>query len=95
MCWALPLIPLVSRVLCHAQACSATGTLIVPLWKSATFWPKICPDGHHLAPFVHAWYVFPFYKGLFQASLCGGNLGDANSKILAILFDFTSHVRLL
>ena len=76
MCWPVPPVHLVSRVLYYAQACSAKGTHIVPLWKSATFWPNIFPDGRHLALFVHAWYVFSFYEGLFQASICGGNLGD-------------------
>ena len=67
MCWPIPPVHLVSRVLYPAQACSAKGTLIVPLWKSATFWPKVCPDGRQLAPFVHTWYVFRFKQVYVEA----------------------------
>ena len=28
--------------------CEALGTLIVPMWKSAQFWPLLCSDGVHL-----------------------------------------------
>ena len=65
-CWLVPPLHLVGRTLCHAEACKANGALVVPLWKSAAFWPLLCPDGRHLAAFIHAWHSFPFCKYFFS-----------------------------
>jgi hypothetical protein len=52
------LVHLVSRVLRHAEECKTMGTLVVPAWKSASYWLLLCPDGSHLAPFVHVHFLF-------------------------------------
>ena len=57
--WWVPPVSLIGRVLRHAEACNAMGSL-VPVWKSAPFWPLLCPDGSHLASFVHQWVCTPF-----------------------------------
>ena len=44
--WWCPPISLVPRVIRHAQACGAIGTLVVPCWFSAPFWPMLCPDSN-------------------------------------------------
>ena len=46
--WLGPPTTLIGRVLCHMRDCKAVGTLIVPMWKSAQFWPLLCSDGVHL-----------------------------------------------
>ena len=51
--WWVPPVHLVGRTVKHAKECKAVGSLLVPMWKSAYFWPLLCPDGCHLAPFVH------------------------------------------
>ena len=43
---------LVPRVIRHAQACGAVGTLVVPCWLSAPFWPILCPDGKFFDDFI-------------------------------------------
>ena len=43
--WWVPPFSLIGRVLRYATACNAMGSLIVPVWKSASFWPLLCPDG--------------------------------------------------
>ena len=40
------------RVIRHAEACHANGTIVVPYWKSAPIWPLLCPDGIEYASFV-------------------------------------------
>lgn len=37
--WLVPPTILIGRSLSHMRNCSATGTLIVPMWKSVQFWP--------------------------------------------------------
>ena len=52
--WLVPLVQLVSCMLWHAEVCMAMhGYFIVPAQKSALYWPLLCPDGCHLAPFIH------------------------------------------
>ena len=43
---------LVMRVI--ERLCEATGTIVVPAWKSAPYWPVLCPDGTHFADFIYA-----------------------------------------
>lgn len=42
-----PPVYLMCKVIKHMEICSAQGILIVPLWKSAHFWPILCSDGFH------------------------------------------------
>ena len=63
--WWVPPVSLIGRVLRHTEACNAMGNLIVPIWKFAPFWPLLCPDGSHLASFVHQWVCTPFQPTLF------------------------------
>lgn len=39
--WVVPPVNLVPRVLQHMFVCKAEGTLIVPKWESAIFWPLL------------------------------------------------------
>lgn len=41
--WILPLVSQISRVITHASACKAAGT-VIPLWKSSYFWLLLCED---------------------------------------------------
>ena len=66
VCWWVPPLYLVMRVVKHARACAAKGTLIVPLWKSAPFWPVLCPDGIHLAGYIKQWAKLQFLPGFFR-----------------------------
>ena len=53
--WCVPPLHLIARTIRHAQASRAKGTLAFPAWKSAPFWPILCPKGRHLANFIHRW----------------------------------------
>ena len=39
--WLVPPIALVPRAVKHMKACKAQGTLVVPAWLSAPFWPLL------------------------------------------------------
>ena len=69
--WRCPLPGLVVRVVRHAEVCHATGTLIVPYWESAPFWPLLCPGGSEYAPFVVDFRVLP---AITLQGRSGGNL---------------------
>ena len=57
--WWCPPPGLVARVVRHAEARRANGTLVVPHWESAPFWPLLCPDGETFASFFVASEVLP------------------------------------
>ena len=38
--WLCPPVCLTCKVLSHLKVCNAAGTLVVPLWRSAHFWPR-------------------------------------------------------
>ena len=84
--WLVPPIALVSMVLRHMSDRKAMGTLVVPLWKSAYFWPLLSNDGTHLNSFLCYWLYRPnrtdlFVKGKTKNKLqsktfvsCSGNI---------------------
>ena len=39
--WLVPPMNLVTRCLIHMKICRARGTLVVPKWKSAVYWPLL------------------------------------------------------
>ena len=82
VCWWVPPLYLVMRVVKHARARAAKGTLTVPLWKSAPFWPVLCPDGIHLAGYVKQWAKLQVSPWIFQDGRSGNNIGTALPLIL-------------
>ena len=85
--WLCPPIGLIPRVIRHMQACRAQGTLIVPMWESAPFWPILCPHGSCFAGFIGEWCRLPQVEGLFLPSMSGVALFDSkvpNTPVLAI-----------
>ncbi len=67
--WCPPPIALIPRVIRHAQVCAAKGTLIVPCWPSAPFWPLLCPGNQQFAKFVSVVRELPLTESLFLPGL--------------------------
>lgn len=89
--WWCPPIALIPRVLRHAQVCAARGTLVVPMWHSAPFWPLLCPVGEQFASFVREYYDLPLVDSLFLPGLSGSVLFNGctpNTRVLALHCDF-------
>ena len=61
------LTELTCKVVRHMKLFSAEGSLIVPVWKSAHFWPLLCSDGVHWSNFIDAWVILPNFPNLFIA----------------------------
>ena len=89
--WWCPPISLVLRVIRHAKVCGARGTLVVPCWPSAPFWPLLCPAECQLAPFVKASCELPSVESLILPGLSGCALFNGlvpNTKALALRCEF-------
>ena len=91
--WWCPPIVLVPRVIRHAQTCGAVGTLVVPCWFSAPFWPILCPDSNFFAEFVVDIRELPRSQHLFLPGLSGAVLFNGelpNTPVLALRCNFSS-----
>ena len=56
-----PPVSLIANVLKHLSLYNGRGTLIIPRWTSAYFWPSICPDGKHFINSVHDWRLLSIW----------------------------------
>ena len=84
----------VGRLLSHMRDYKAVGSLIVPIWKSAYFWPLLCSDGMHLNFFVKDWLFLPnkpalFIKGKAKKKLFGTKA--FKSRCLALRINFAHY----
>jgi hypothetical protein len=51
--WLVPPVSLIAHTIKHVQLCKTVGTLLVPKWKSAMFWPLlVSPISGNLKKFV-------------------------------------------
>jgi ribonuclease HI len=57
--WLCPPVALIIPTIRHMSMCAAEGTLIVPKWPSAIFWPIIMPSPGRYAYFIKAVLVLP------------------------------------
>lgn len=84
--WICPPVSLIGAVFRHMKICKAKGTIVVPVWESAYFWPLLYPGGYHLANFVRDFTVIsPYYTSR------GGNkvfVGRPNFSTMALYCTF-------
>ena len=70
----------------------AKGTLIVPEWKSAPFWPLLQPIEGEFEQFAVAVNELPLFESLFVPGLSGSSLfagSVLNTNVLAVRCNFT------
>ena len=75
----------------HAKVCKAVGTLVVPGWPSAPFWPVLHPSVGGFADFVSEVEELPLSEWLILPGLSGASLFKGkrpNTKVLALRCDF-------
>ena len=84
--WVCPPPHLVPRALKHMRSSCAQGSLILPLWRSAPFWPLLTSGSLH---FVQGWVDLPHLKTTFRMGRHSiGVFGreDLKFKVLAAYF---------
>ena len=84
--WLFPPPCIIPRVLRHSQASKADGTLVVPEWHSAPWWPLLTCDGVNFRPMVTDWLIVDPYPNMIIPSVSGrGLFGDSAPKFRSIL----------
>ena len=88
--WLCPPVYLVPRVIHHASKCHAKGTLVVPEWPSAPFWPIVFPATSNPAPFIKDLVVLEESDLILHPGRSGANLfdGPPNTNFIAMQFSF-------
>ena len=88
--WLVPPIELIGATLSHMKSCSAKGTLVVPKWTSAYFWPLISEANGVFKPFIKdsVEYVRPknFFKCTNSKSVFNNDF-KSNVVVVKISFD--------
>lgn len=84
--WLVPPVSLAIKTIRHLQFCKAEGCLIVPLWKSAAFWPLISDTYGNFHQFVSDYVIFNDLDNFFAP-----NSADVNfrSPMLALRLSFS------
>lgn len=87
----VPPVILISRVLKKMESCRAKGILVVPEWRSASFWPLICPTYGQMKPFILDWMYLPTEKRFYTP--CKNGIGmfgteDLKFNMLALCIQF-------
>ena len=80
-----PPISLIGSTIKHLKFCKARGTLLVPVWRSAYFWPLLFPNGIHTASFVKEFRVV---KPFFISNNCNIFKGYTNFDCMALRVSF-------
>ena len=73
------------RVLKHMEVCVARGTLILPVWKSLSFWNVWATDGVHWSRYVIDWVCLPKFQGLFVKGKARNSFLEPDPLILMLL----------
>ena len=71
--WIVPPIHLISRSIRHLLECKADGTLVIPLWQSAVWWPLLCKAGIFRKEVIQH-MIIPRRKNLFVSGSSNWNL---------------------
>ena len=85
---------MIPRVLSHARSCKCVGSMVVPEWPSAVFWPLICNKFGRFAEFIKDWFYLPLAPGLFVSGKQGACLfkdGVPTSNVMVLRLDFTDY----
>ena len=84
--WICPPVSLIGSCIRHMRICKCEGTLVVPVWKSAYFWPIIYPNGFQMPHFIKDIFVFnPVYTSPVEGSVFNGK-AVFNCMALKIVF---------
>ena len=84
--WICPPVNLIGSVFRHMEVSKATGTIFVPAWQSAYFWPLLYPDGIRLAYFVKDFMILsPHYVSRGNNKVF---VGKPSFKALALFCEF-------
>ena len=90
--WIFPPPYLIPRVLKHMEYGMEKGTLVIPVWTSASWWPLLATDGRHPKAFVLDWVEISPSEDMFIPAISGTSIfsGMPSYRVLALRVSFAS-----
>jgi hypothetical protein len=88
--WLVPPICLVAQALKHAQYCKSAGVVVIPVWRSAAFWPFV-HDGSSWKYEIFKILEYRRPTGFFRAGPDSNDVFTENSfngDVLVLGFNF-------
>ena len=82
----MPPVSLVKKVIRPVSFCQCKGTLVVPYWPSARFWPFLVERGGVFRPFVRHFRFVENGRGVFLHGSNKSSLFDSENFSTAVLF---------
>ena len=91
--WFVPPVNLISKVLKYMYQCRAFGTLIVPVWKSASFWPILIDENQNFIHAVMSYIELPTSRRCYIPGKYTTTFGryDLPFGMLALRMDFRNY----
>lgn len=89
--WMFPPPFLIGKVISHLCTNEEDGTLIVPLWSSAPWWPLLTIDGRQPMPWITEWLDIPLAEDTFIPAVehsCLFGSGIPSYRVLALKVRF-------
>ena len=88
--WWCPPIYLIPRVLGHAQEIHAEGTLIIPQWPSAPFWPMLFASESKVSQNIMTTEITDKEQVIIRRGGSGGQFfsKEPNTNLLAVRLNF-------
>lgn len=89
--WIVPPIFAISRIIRHMSFGKEVGTLVVPYWTSAPWWPLLVVSDQQFKSFVVDICEVPLHEATFLPGPAESDLfghGVPSSRILALRIDF-------
>ena len=90
----VPPISIIYRVIKKMIVDRVYGVLVIPCWKSAVFWPFICPNGVFRNE-IADWFDLPTERHFYVKCKNGGGLfgnTDLHFRMLALKVDFRAGI---
>ena len=92
--WVVPPLYLVNRAIDYGRECKAELILVIPLWRSAVFWPKVLGLMQREQEVIRHKMVLGniFEKGTTESCIFGSDKWTGDSLVLHLDFKETRHV---
>ena len=87
--WVVPPLYLVNRAVDYARICQAEIVLVVPLWRSAVFWPKLLGIMQRECHLIRHKMILGdiFERGTTPSAIFGSSAWRGSSLVLHLMFN--------
>ena len=91
MYYAFPPPGKIVPTILHFSKFNAHGLMIIPVWKSASYWFRVVPDGRHFSSYVRKFLPFKPTGFVYDDQVLSTTFKNpCNFEMVAVLFDFSN-----